>query len=67
MYFRGESDVHRLKVRMFLDFRNVGQAGIGVFPQKLEHCGQDWLDGGTKNILGSLGQTPLPSLMSFEP
>ena len=50
VYFRGERYVHRLKVRMFLDFDNVGQTGIRAFPQKLSISvrAQDWLDGGTK-------------------
>lgn len=34
-YFRGESYVHPLKVRMVLDSRDVGQTGIRVFRQKL--------------------------------
>jgi len=35
VYFRGESYVHPLKVRVILDSRNVGQTGIRTFRQKL--------------------------------
>jgi hypothetical protein len=59
--------VHWPKERMLLNLRDIAQAKIRTFRQKLSDAIRLCSSEGEKDVLGSLDQSPLPSSMDFQP